>query len=377
MATTKKDYYELLGVSRSASADELKKAYRKLALQYHPDRNPGNKEAEEKFKELSESYAVLSDPEKRKAYDQFGHAGVGAGAGPGGFGGFSADFGNFSDIFSDVFADFFGTERSGQGSGGMRGSDLQMGLELSFEEAIFGTEKSVDLQRAELCGECHGGGAKPGTKRQTCSTCHGSGQVRMSQGFFSIATTCHRCHGQGEMITTPCSRCHGEGRIRAYRKITLKVPAGVEDNTRLRVRGEGEAGTRGGGRGDLYVILSVHPHEIFQRQGDHLYCEVPISFVHASLGAEIEIPTLAEGKATMKIPAGTQGGTLFRLRGKGVVGSGGYGRGDQMVRVIVEIPKNLSNEQKQLLKQFEQMNGKGSYPLMSEFIEKAKRLFKR
>ncbi len=374
MATTKKDYYELLGVSRSASADDLKKAYRKLALAYHPDRNPGNKGAEEKFKELSEAYAVLSDTEKRKAYDQFGHAGVGAGAGGFGAGGFSGF--DFSEVFGDIFADFFGTERSERGSRGTRGSDLQMGLGISFEEAIFGTEKSVDVPRAELCGECHGEGVKPGTKRQTCGTCQGSGQVRMSQGFFSIATTCHRCHGQGEVITTPCARCHGEGRVRAHRKISIKVPAGVEDNTRLRLRGEGEAGTRGGGRGDLYVVLSVRSHEIFQREGDHLYCEVPISFVQAALGAEIEVPTLAEGKATMKVPAGTQSGTLFRLKGKGVVGSGGYGRGDQMVRVIVEIPKNLSNEQRQLLKQFEQMNGKGSYPLMSEFIEKAKKMFK-
>lgn len=375
MATTKRDYYELLGVSRGASADELKKAYRKLALQYHPDRNPGNKEAEEKFKELSEAYAILSDSEKRKVYDQFGHAGVGAGAG--GFGGgFSGGgFRDFSDIFSDIFSDFFGGGSS-RTSRGVRGSDLQMEVDLSFEESVFGTEKTVQIHRAETCGECHGEGAKPGTGKQTCSTCQGTGQTRISQGFFSIAATCQRCRGQGEVITSPCKRCHGEGRVRDQRKITVTIPAGIEDGSRLRVRGEGEAGLRGGGRGDLYVAVNVRSHEIFQRQGENLYCEIPINFVQAALGTEVEIPTL-EGRVSMKVPAGTQSGTTFRLKGKGVVQPGGSYRGDQMVKVIVEIPKNLSSEQKQILRKFEELNGRGSYPLMNEFIEKAKRLFKK
>ena len=379
--STKRDYYEVLGVSRNASQEELKRAYRKRALQYHPDRNPGNKAAEEKFKELSEAYEVLSDSQKKAAYDQFGHAGVGAGTGAGGgtggFGGFSADFGGFNNIFNDVFSEFFGGgEGTAQAKRGARGSDLQMEVEISFEEAVFGAEKGVELQRAEACGECRGEGTKPGTTKQTCPTCHGTGQVRVSQGFLSIATTCQRCRGEGEWVSAPCTKCRGEGRVRANRRISVKIPAGIEDGARLRIRGEGEAGIGGGGRGDLYVVIHVRPHEIFERQGSDLFCEVPISFVQAILGTEIEIPVL-DGKVSMKIPPGTQGGTVFRLRGKGVVQAGGNYRGDQMVKVIVEIPKNLLSEQKQLLNQFEELGGRDTYPLRSGFIEKAKRFFKR
>ena len=376
---TKRDYYEILGASRNANQEELKKAYRKLALQHHPDRNPGNKSAEEKFKEATEAYEVLSDPEKRKVYDQFGHAGVGAGFGAdGGAGGFSADSGNFSDVFSDIFSDFFGGgARTTQGrTRGIKGADLEIRLDLSFEEAVFGTEKMVDVHRPEACGECQGEGAKPGTSRQVCSTCRGTGQVRVSQGFFSIATTCHRCHGEGETISTPCPKCRGEGRARVHRRISIKIPAGIEDGSRLRVRGEGEGGLRGGGRGDLYVGVRVRPHEIFQRQGNDIVCEVPISFAQAAIGAEIEVPSL-EGKVSMKIPSGTQSGSLFRLKGKGIASVDGYGRGDQLVKIKVEVPTRLTSEQRQLLKRFEELSEGGSYPVMSEFLEKVKRLFKR
>ncbi len=378
--STKRNYYEVLGVSRSADQETLKKVYRKLALQYHPDRNPGNKQAEEKFKEISEAYAILSDTQKRSAYDQFGHAGVGMGAGTqgegfGGFEGFTRDFGGFSDIFNDIFSDFFGGTTT-QKRRSSRGQDLVTEVVLNFEESIFGVQKEVQVYRLETCGECRGDGSRSGASRQTCSLCNGAGQVRVVQGFFSIATTCERCHGQGSIITNPCVKCRGEGRVRAERRITVHVPPGIEDGTKLRLTGEGEAGGHGGGRGDLYVGVRVRPHEIFKRVENDVTCEVPISFVQAALGAEVQVPTL-NGEVTLRIPAGTQAGQIFRLRGKGVLDLRGRNPGDQLITVMIEIPKNLTSEQKQLLKQFETFIERGSYPLMSEFIEKVKRAFKR
>jgi len=367
---TKADYYELLGVNRNASADELKKAYRQAAKDYHPDRNPGDKAAEEKFKELSEAYQVLSDPEKRAQYDRFGHAAFEQG-GAGFSGGF--DFTNFEDIFSDIFGDFFGGGR-GSRHAGQRGEDLSYNLELSFEEAAFGTEKTISVPRTALCDTCHGKGAKPGTSPKTCPTCRGSGQVRYQQGFFTIARTCSQCGGQGTIITDSCTTCRGKGMVRTTASVKVKIPAGVDTGARLKLRGEGDVGIGGGPAGSLYIMIHVREHPLFARQGADVICEIPIRFPQAALGAEIEVPTL-EGKIKMKIPPGTQSGKVFRLRGKGIASLRGAGRGDQLVRIVVEVPRQLSPKQRTLLEEFARLDGADVHPMSKGFFEKVKELF--
>jgi len=345
----KQDYYELLGVARNASEADLKKAYRRLAMKYHPDRNPDDQEAEEKFKEAKEAYDVLSDARKRAAYDQFGHAGVdAAAAGAGAHGGFRSA--NFSDIFDDVFGDIFGA-RGGRGAV-QRGADLRYDLELSLEEAVRGTTVKVRVPTHVTCKTCEGSGAKKGTSPVTCSTCGGKGQVRMQQGFFSIQQTCPRCRGAGKIISDPCTTCHGHGRVKETKTLSVKIPAGVDTDDRIRLAGEGEAGEHGGPAGDLYVLVRVKPHPIFVREGNDLHCEMPISFVTAVLGGELDVPTL-EGRVVLKVPAETQTGKLFRLRGKGVRPVQGGGIGDLLCRVVVETPVNLSEQQKNLLREFE------------------------
>ncbi len=346
---SKADYYEVLCVARNASDAELKKAYRRMAMKYHPDRNPDDADAEIKFKEIKEAYEVLSDSQKRAAYDQFGHAGVDPSQGAGGFGRGAS---NFSDIFGDVFGDIFG----GGGHGGgrqrvYRGSDLQYNLELTLEEAVFGIEKVIDIPRMDVCDSCGGTGAAKGASPVTCSTCNGVGQVRMQQGFFSVQQTCPTCKGSGQEIKDPCPKCHGEGRVRVSKKLEVKIPAGVDTGDRVRLSGEGEAGINGGPSGDLYVQVVVREHKIFTRDGDDLHCEVPISFATATLGGELEVPTL-DGRLNLKVPAETQTGKLFRMRGKGVKPVRGGPVGDLICRVKVETPVNLSKEQKVLLQEF-------------------------
>ncbi len=349
----KRDYYEVLGVSKDASAQELKKAYRRVAMKHHPDRNPGDKESEDKFKEASEAYEVLSDEQKRAAYDQFGHAGVDGQGGMGGGAG-AGGFGNFSDIFGDVFGDIFGGAAGGgrgRRGGPSRGSDLRYTLDLSLEDAVRGSQVQIKVPTLVACGTCDGSGAKPGSKPVTCSTCGGVGQVRMQQGFFSVQQTCPSCHGRGTVISDPCGSCHGQGRVEETKTLSVKVPPGVDTGDRIRLSGEGEAGMEGGPAGDLYVQINVKEHEIFTRDGRDLYCEVPIDFVQATLGGEIEVPTL-DGRVKLKVPAETQTGKLFRLRGKGVTPVRGGPAGDLMCRVVLETPVNLTNKQKDLLQQF-------------------------
>jgi molecular chaperone DnaJ len=369
----KRDYYEVLGVERGVSEAELKKAYRRLAMKYHPDRNPDDKAAEEKFKEANEAYEVLSDASKRSAYDQYGHAGVdpqmGGGGGPGGA--------NFSDIFGDVFSDFFGGGgRGGQRGGAQRGSDLRYTLELDLEEAVRGTTVTIRVPTLVNCKPCDGSGAKKGTTPVTCTTCGGIGQVRMQQGFFSVQQTCPRCHGGGKMITDPCGSCHGHGRVEEHKTLSVKVPAGVDTGDRIRLTGEGEAGAMGGPAGDLYVVVNVREHAIFQRDGKHLYCEVPISFADAALGGELEVPTL-DGRVKLKIPEGTQTGKMFRLRGKGVAPVRGGGAGDLMCKVAVETPVNLNKRQREMLAEFRSsLEGDSSHsPKANGWFEGVKRFF--
>jgi molecular chaperone DnaJ len=379
-ATAKRDYYEVLGVEKSASQDDLKKAYRKLALKYHPDRNPGDAEAEEKFKEATEAYEVLSDKQKRQAYDQFGHQGVSGGFGPGGFN--PENFRDFGDIFGDFgdFGDFFeslfgGGRRTRRGRGGaMRGEDLRYDLELNLEEVATGVEKTIEVPRHEVCEACEGTGCAPGTSPTTCSQCHGAGQVSYSQGFFSVSRPCPRCGGRGQTIETPCTTCSGAGRVLKRKKLSVKIPAGASTGLRLKVSGEGERGVRGGPPGDLYLFIFVRPHELFQRDEDDIVCEVPISFAQAALGAEIEVPTLF-GKARMKVPAGTQTHKKFRLRGKGLPNLRHQGQGDQYVRVIVETPTKLTQRQKELLQELGTLSGEKHHPISEGFFEKVKDMF--
>lgn len=366
----KKDYYELLGVNRSAGEDEIKKAYRKLALQHHPDRNPGDKQAEEKFKEVSEAYSVLSDAQKRSQYDQFGHAAFGE-SGPfsGGF-----DFsGGFEDVFGDIFGEFFGGG-GGRRRGRGRGEDLRYNLTLKFEEAAFGVEKKIKIPRHGPCETCRGTGAKAGTAPQTCPTCHGRGQVSFQQGFFSVSRTCSQCHGQGTIVKEPCATCGGAGRVRTMHTLSVKIPAGVDTGSRLKLRDEGETGPVGGVPGDLYVVIQTESHPIFVRDNLDIICDVPISFVQAALGAEIDVPTL-DGKVKMKIPSGTQSGKVFRMKGKGIKDVQGLQQGDQHVRVIVETPTRLTAKQKELLKDFAELGGEEVNPLSKGFFDKVKELF--
>lgn len=368
----KRDYYEVLGVEKNASEADLKKAYRRLAMKYHPDRNPDDKATEEKFKEAKEAYEVLSDPQKRTAYDQFGHAGVG-GMGGGGAGG----FGSFSDIFGDVFGDIFGGGGARGGSRVYRGADLQYNLELSLEDAVQGTEVKIRVPKLETCEVCEGSGARSGTQPQTCPTCNGLGQVRMQQGFFSIQQTCPRCHGSGKIITDPCTKCSGAGRVQQHKTLSVKVPAGVDTGDRIRLSGEGEAGQNNGPAGDLYVQIHVKPHPIFTRDGSHLLCSIPISVVTAALGGELEVPTL-DGRVKLKIPAETQTGKIFRIRGKGVKPVRGGSRGDILCKVVVETPVNLSAHQKDLLRQLEdtlKSGGRRHAPQEGGWLEGVKKFF--
>ncbi|MBS1814610.1 MAG: molecular chaperone DnaJ [Acidobacteria bacterium] len=386
MATTdmKLDYYEVLSVSRTASDQEIKSAYRKLAMQYHPDRNPGDKAAEEKFKQCSEAYGVLSDAEKRAAYDRFGHAGVGNGGFGGGspFGGggpFGGGFGDAQDL-GDIFGDLFGEMFNMGGTGGrrasraQRGRDMNYNLTISFEEAVFGETKNIKFRRAETCGDCSGTGSANGKQPQTCAQCRGAGQVRFQQGFFSVARPCPKCGGTGTTITDPCKTCHGETRITREHEIEVKIPAGVEDGTRIRYGGEGEAGKFGGPAGDLYVTLQVEDHSFFERDGDDLHCVIPISFPQAALGAEIEVPTM-DGKATIKIPEGTQSGKRFKLRDKGVPHLNERGKGDLIVEVRVQTPSKLSKDQKELLRQLADTMPMENAPHERSFLEKMKDIF--
>jgi molecular chaperone DnaJ len=371
---SKRDYYEILGVEKDVSEKDLKKAYRRVAMKFHPDRNPDDKEAEEKFKEASEAYEILSDSQKRAAYDQFGHAGV---DGQSGMGGGGQGFGSFSDIFGDVFGDIFGGGGGGQrGRGGpSRGADLRYTLDLSLEDAVKGTSVKIRVPTLVSCGTCSGSGAKPGTSPVTCTTCGGVGQVRMQQGFFSVQQTCPNCRGKGTIISDPCTDCHGQGRIEETKTLSVKVPAGVDTGDRIRLAGEGEAGADGGPSGDLYVQVSVQDHPIFQRDGKNLYCEVPIGFVDAALGGELDVPTL-DGRVKLKVPSETQTGKLFRLRGKGVTPVRGGNAGDLMCRVIVETPVNLSNKQKELLKELKaSMKGDKNSPKQSSWFEGMKNFF--
>ena len=369
-----KDYYEILGVSREADESEIKKAYRKLAMKYHPDRNSNDKVAEEKFKEIQKAYGILSDKQKREAYDRFGHAGVDqAGGGAGGFGGFSG----FGDVFEDIFENIFsGSRGQGRQSRGQRGSDLQFNVSLTLEEAALGKQVEITVPRHANCDLCHGSGAKKGSTPKGCETCGGIGQVRIQQGFFSIQQTCPSCHGEGKVITDPCPNCHGHGRVRESKKLTVKIPAGVDNGDRVRLAGEGAAGMHGGSAGDLYVQINVKKHAIFERQESDLYCEVPISFTTATLGGSIEVPTL-EGRVTLKIPGETQTGKIFRLRGKGLKSARGQATGDLLCRVVVETPVNLSREQKELLSQLQESlaASKSHSPRSSSWFDGVKKFF--
>ncbi|MDY6850461.1 MAG: molecular chaperone DnaJ [Thermodesulfobacteriota bacterium] len=340
----KRDYYEVLGVSRDADPEEIKKAYRQLALQNHPDRNPGDQEAEERFKEAAEAYEALHDPEKRKIYDQFGHEGL-AGAGFSGFGGFEDIFSHFGDLFEGIFGGS-GRRRNGPA----RGSDLRYDLEIDFLDAATGKEMELTIPREENCGECSGQGAKP-EGIQTCPACGGQGQVYQSQGFIRLSTNCHKCRGRGRVITDPCPECGGRGRVRREKTVSIRIPPGVDTGSRLRLRGEGEAGQLGGPPGDLYVVLHVRPHEFFEREGDHIICRIPISMVNAVLGAEIEAPTL-KGSRKLKIPKGIQNGEVLRFRGEGFSSLRGYGRGDQLMEINILTPTNLTRKQEELLQEF-------------------------
>jgi len=376
----KKDYYEVLGVIKSTSSEEIKKAYRKLALKYHPDRNKGDKSSEGKFKEASEAYHVLSDKERRRNYDQFGHAAFEGTGGTGGFANF--DFSNaFSDIFgSDIFDDFFegfGSSRRGKRrSSDFRGADLRYDLSISLEDAYNGKKHEINFSSSDKCETCNGSGAEPGSEPISCSTCGGQGQVRSSQGFFTIQQTCPECAGSGEQISSPCKNCKGIGKKQTKKNIFTNIPKGVDDGTRIRLSGKGEAGVKGAGNGDLYIFLSVKSHNIFKRSEENLFFEFPVSLTEAALGATINVPTIDGGKAKVKIPAGAQNGKQFRLRGKGMPIMRNKNYGDLYIRVITEVPVSLTKEQKNLLEQFKKLEDTKTNPIMKDFFEKAKRFWK-
>ena len=383
MPAAKRDYYEVLGVARDASAEDIKKAYRKLALQFHPDKNPGNKEAEEKFKEISESYEVLSDPQKRQVYDQYGHRAFAPGGGGGGFGGFGIDleealrtfmgaFGGGGSIFDDFFGG--GGRPQSRRDTASRGSDLRFDLEIDFEEAAFGSQREITLPIMEECSACKGSGAEAGSKKETCRRCSGHGMLIASNGFFQVRQTCPACGGTGQTIANPCRTCRGEGRVKGKRQISLRIPAGVETGSRLRIAGAGEGGTRGGVAGDLYVVLHVKTHDLFQRRDEDIYLEMPIPVHVAALGGEIDVPTI-HGYTPLKIPAGTESGAVFRIRGKGVAGLHGIRNGDQHVRVTVEIPTHLNSAQKDLLKHLQDTLKNENHPRAREVIRQAEEFY--
>ena len=381
--STKRDYYDVLGVDKSADATAIKKAYRKLAMKYHPDKNPGDKEAEEKFKEINEAYEVLSDETKRRNYDQFGHEGVN-GQGFGGAGGFGGQgFGGFDDIFGDIFGDMFGWGFSGgsrqRRRGPERGADIKQRVNISFEEAAFGKKVQVKINRSEECDQCHGSGAKPGTSKKTCPTCHGSGQVQSVQrtpfGNIASTRTCSTCNGEGEVIDSPCSKCHGKGSIRKTKTIEVDIPAGIDNGQMIKLGGQGELGTRGGPRGDLYIEVNVQSHPLFTRDGYDVYLEMPITFAQATLGDKIQVPTL-DGKVEYEVPEGTQTGTVFRLKGKGIPKLKSNVRGDQYVKVTVEIPKKLNEKQKELVREFAKECGQEVHQRQKTLSDKIDNFFK-
>ena len=378
---TKRDYYEVLTVSRTATEDEVKRAYRKLAVKFHPDKNPGDAQAEEKFKELGEAYDVLIDPDKRAAYDRYGHAAFAQGnAGRGG--GFHDPFDIFREVFGGggggaggIFESFFGGAATTDREGRQRGSDLRYDMQITLEEAASGVEKEIEVRKLDACSKCEGKGSEAGSRTINCPSCGGRGQVISSRGFFQVSQTCPRCRGVGQIVEKPCRVCEGEGRVENASRIKLKIPRGIADGSRLRTSGNGEAGIRGGPSGDLYVVIHIAEHEIFQREEDNLYCEVPLSFTMAALGGEIAVPTL-EGKANLKVPAGTQSGQVFKLRYKGISNVNGRDRGDLLARLIVEVPTRLNSEQRQKLEEFSALCGEENTPLHKSFFERAKEFFK-
>jgi molecular chaperone DnaJ len=371
----KADFYETLGVARSADEKELKSAFRKMAMKYHPDKNPGDAEAEKKFKELNEAYETLKDPQKRAAYDRYGHAAFEQGGmGGGGFGGGAQ--GGFSDIFEDIFGEMMGGGRARRSAGGReRGADLRYNMEISLEEAYTGKTAQIRVPTSITCDVCTGSGAKPGTQPKTCGTCQGSGRVRASQGFFSVERTCPTCHGRGQTITDPCTKCHGQGRVTEERSLSVNIPAGIEDGTRIRLQGEGEAGARGGPAGDLYIFLSVTPHEFFQRDGADLYCAVPISMTTAALGGTFDVGTLDGSKSRVSVPEGTQAGKQFRLKGKGMPVLRSSQTGDLYIQIGIETPQKLTKRQRELLQEFEEISSKENNPESTGFFARMKEFF--
>jgi len=382
--STKRDYYEVLGVDKSADEQTLKKAYRKLAMKYHPDRNPGDKEAEEKFKEINEAYEVLSDSTKRQTYDQFGHAGMNGQGGFGGQGFGGQGFGGFEDIFGDMFGDIFGGGFGGGGRprrrGPERGADIRQSIQITFEEAAFGKKTSIKVNRSEECSECHGSGAKAGTSKKTCPTCNGAGEVRTVQrtpfGNIASSRTCSTCEGEGEVVESPCTKCGGKGSTRKVKTIEVDIPAGIDDGQMIKLAGQGELGSKGGPRGDLYIAVSVKNHSLFTREGYDIYFDMPITFAQAALGDEIEVPTL-DGKVKYSIPEGTQTGTVFRLREKGIPKLRGNNRGDQYVKVVVDTPKKLNDKQKELLREFAKECGEEVHEKKTTFGQKIENMFKK
>lgn len=379
MAEQKRDYYEVLGVSRGASEDEIKKAYKKMARKYHPDLNPGDKTAEEKFKEVNEAYEVLSDADKKARYDQYGHAGVDPNFGAGGFGGGfdgSFDFGDLGDIFGSFFGGGFGGGRRTNPNAPQRGESIRMSIAISFEEAAFGCEKAVTVERYETCDTCHGNGCAPGTSPEVCPDCHGTGTVQVRRqtpmGVFATSSPCPKCGGKGRIIHQPCKDCRGSGMVRKKKTIQASIPAGIDNGQTISIRGQGNAGKNGGPAGDLLITITVRPHELFRREGTSVLCEAPITFTQAVLGAELEIPTI-DGKVKYTLPEGTHSGTTFRLKGKGIPSINGRGRGDQYVTVYIETPKNLNKEQKEALKKFAETMGESNYEEQKKFFKKFKK----